>query len=184
MKITFISLTLLFNFLFITGQVKPVPAERFIHFLNSYQQDSLASLVTEDFRLVRNYTSFVNDKKTFLQDYVPNSKAYMGRFDIISVLSNEEPVQYLVEDRSDYFKYLKIKNPQWRMTFVSKENRIAEVRIDSTASYSMYRMDFRKKTSAFDQWIKETHADITTDSLLKVDGLMIRLLKEYSEQMK
>lgn len=184
MKITILVLTFLFNFLFISGQTKPVPAERFLNFLNSYQRDSLENMVTEDFRLVRNYTSFVNDKKTFLQDYVPTSKAYMGRFNIISVLSNEEPVQYLVEDRSDYFKYLKIKNPQWILTFASKENRISEVRIDSTALYTTYMMDFQKKNSDFDRWIKEKYEEVNMDSLLKTDGLLIRLLKEYSGQMK
>ncbi|MCP9752027.1 hypothetical protein [Ferruginibacter sp. HRS2-29] len=184
MKITFLVLTFLFNFLFITGQTKPVPAESFLSFLNSYQRDSLENLLTEDFRLVRNYTSFSNDKKTFLQDYVPNSKAYLGSFDIISVLSNEEPVQYLVEDKSGYFKYLKIKNPRWIMTFASKGNRISEVRIDSTASYSAYMMDFQKKNAAFDKWIKEKHQEVTMDSLMKTEGSLIRLLKEYSEQMK
>jgi hypothetical protein len=187
MKVYSCILTLSFSLTLITSscQIKRSPGEKFFVFLNDYQQDSLSYLLTDDFQLTRTYTNFSNDKATFLRDYVSSSKAYNGKYRIINIVSKTEPWKFLVEDQSDYFKYLKIENPQWIITVVSRNDKVDQVRIDSTNSYSKFTADIRRENSKFDNWIKQKYPDTTFESVLKTDGLLIRLLKEYnSEQVK
>jgi hypothetical protein len=84
------------------------PAGKFLSFLNDYQKDSLQNLITNDFQLKRTYTKYDNDKSSFLDKYLPNSRAYNGKYIILSVISDIEPKKYLVEDQSDYLKYLNV----------------------------------------------------------------------------
>jgi len=186
MKASFFKLTFFFLVipLFSYSQIKLTPAEKFFDFLNNYQKDSLDNLLTEDFKLLRTYSDFRNNKTTFLDDYISYSKAYNGKYEIVRVISNTEPQQFLVVDRSDYFKYLKIENPKWIISVFSDKNKVKQVNIDSTNSYSRYLKDMRVKNSDFDNWLEQKHPELTLDAIIKADGLLIKLLKEYYEENK
>jgi hypothetical protein len=163
-------------------QNQSTPAEKFIAFLNNYQKDSLNDLLADDFELQRTYSSYSNNKKTFLEDYISSSKAYHGKYKILKVMSNVEPQQFLVEDHSDYLQYLKIEKPKWIMTFFSDKNKINRLNIDSTISYSQFTEDLKKKSIAFDSWVKEKHPEINPNSITKTEGLFMKLLKEYCKE--
>jgi hypothetical protein len=164
------------------GQKKIVQEEKFIFFLNSYNKDSLDKILTDSFELIRTYSDFRNDKKTFLNDYLPNSKAYNGKYKIIKNIKITKPRQFLVEDKSDYFKYLKIENPKWLFTVFLEGNKVRKLNIDSTKGYAKFQSEIRKKNLYFDSWIKEKHKEINLETIMKTEGLLLKLLKEYSEE--
>jgi hypothetical protein len=169
---------------YLYGQKIVLQEEKFIYFLNAYQTDSLQNLITNKFELIRTYSNLRNDRNTFLQDYVSASKAYNGKYEILKIINNSKPRKFLVEDKSDYFKYLKIENPTWVFTIFLNGNKIQKLNIDSTKGYSKFQSDIRRKNMDFDSWVKEKHKDITLENITKSDGLLFKLLKEYSEENK
>jgi hypothetical protein len=95
-------------------------ADKFLEYLNKNQKDSLQNILSDNFHLKRTYTDFENDKLSFLNEYLPHTKSYNGKYKILEVIEPNEPKQFLVEDQSDYFKYLNIPCPNWKITIRTK----------------------------------------------------------------
>lgn len=158
------------------------PAHKFITFLNHYEIDSLQILLTDDFLLDRTYTYFTNSKSSLLDQYLPHSKNLNGKFKILKTLSDTEPVQFLVEDRSDYLKYLNIDCPSWKIAISIRGEKVYRATIDTTQSYQKYLADLKVKDAAFTRWLLDKHPDEPQEILYNTKGLLIRRLKEFSKQ--
>jgi hypothetical protein len=164
------------------GQNTPSASDKFFDFLNNYQIDSLRNLLTDDFQLKRTYTSYSNDKTSFLDNYLPNSKTYNGKYKILKVITDIEPQQFLVEDLSDYLKYLKVDCPTWKITLTTEDNKIRQVTIDTTETYKKYSADIKIADEIFMTWLKANYPEDTQEMLYNQEGLLGKRLKEYAEK--
>ncbi len=163
------------------AQNSNTPAHKFLTFLNHYETDSLQILLSDDFQLRRTYTDYSNDKFSLLDQYLPHSKNFNGKFKILKTLSEADPVQFLVEDRSDYLKYLKMDSPTWKMSIFTMGDKVQHVTIDTTQTYQKYLADLKVKDAAFGRWLLQKHPDDTQEILYNTKGLLIRRLKEYAK---
>jgi hypothetical protein len=154
----------------------------FFKFTNAYQADKLAPLLAEDFLLRRTYMTLSHDKNTFLNRYIPYSKACNGKYKVLKIIHNNEPRQFLVEDHSDYFKYLDIDCPTWIMTIATEDNRIKQVTVDTTASHRSYVTDMGAATVQFEAWLKATYPAETQEDRTQQAGILTKRLKEYARQ--
>lgn len=163
--------------------VKSKPADKFLEFLNNYQVDSLQILTTEDFQLKRTYTTYTNDKKTFINEYIPTSKSFNGKYKVLKTNDTELTTEFLVEDQSDYFKYLNIDYPKWKIILTTtNQDKIAVMTIDTTESYQAYLSQIKQKNEDFESWLKANYPDETKDNLYSTTGLLTRRLKEYAKK--
>jgi hypothetical protein len=177
-----LTLLLALNFSFACGQnSKSRHAEKFLDFLNTYQIDSLLKLVADNFKLTRTYATYSNDKKSLLDKYVPNSKNFNAKYLVIKSTNNEQTTNFLVEDRSDYLKYLNINYPKWKIKITTnRQGRVESMIIDTTESYQSYLIQMKKKSEQFESWMKQKYPTETREILYNTEGLLTRRLKEYS----
>ena len=177
-------LTLLFGLTFFVscGQTsKPNPADKFLDFLNNYQVDSLETLVADNFQLKRTYTTYTNDKKSFIDKYVPNSKSVNGKYKILKATNSGLTTDFLVEDESDYLKYLNIEYPKWKVQIITNgQGMIENMTVDTTENYQTYLTQTKEKGEQFDSWLKLKYPNETDETLYNTTGLLIQRLKEYS----
>jgi hypothetical protein len=179
-------LTLLFGLTFFVScaqSSKPKLADKFFKFLNDYQTDSLQALVADNFQLKRTYATYANDKKSFIEKYVPTSKNFNGKYKILSKKNNGAITDFLVEDQSDYLKYLNIVYPKWKIKItVNEESKIETMLIDTTKNHQVYLTQAKVKGGMFDKWLKLKYPSETTDILFNTPGLLLQRLKEYSKK--
>lgn len=180
----FIILTLVFELAFFMSRgqnSQPYPADRFLHFLNHYQLDSLQALLADNFQLKRTYTTYTNDKKSFIEKYVPNSKNFNATYKVLTITQKGQTTDFLVLDQSDFLKYLNIANPKWKMQVITNgEEKIKLVTIDTTESYRAYLIQTKEKGAQFEGWLKQKYPGETLDQLYNTAGLLTKRLKEYS----
>ncbi|MCZ4245302.1 hypothetical protein [Pedobacter punctiformis] len=177
-------LTLIFGFIFFVswGQnPKPTPADRFLNFLNNYQIDSLRVIVADNFELQRTYTKYINDKKSFLENYVPQSKVFNGKYKILKRAENKYETEYNVQDQSNYLKYLKITYPKWKIKILTNhKNMIEHMLIDTTGNYQLYLTQLKQKTKKFEKWVSQKHPTEYLKDIYANERRLTTLLKEYS----
>ena len=162
---------------------KTNPAEHFLNFLNNYQVDSLQNLVAENFQLKRTYTTYTNDKKSFIDKYVSNSKNFNGKYKILNTNKIEHMTNFLVEDQSDYLKYLNIEYPKWKVQIITNiQEKVESMTVDTTENYQSYLMQTKEKSEQFENWLKLKYPNETQEQLFKITGLMTQRLKEYSKK--
>ncbi len=160
------------------------PADKYFEFLNNYQVDSLENLLSDNFQLKRTFADFTNDKSSFLNTYIKDSKELNAKFKITRTISGNEPKQFLVEDESDALKYLDIVRPTWKITVKARGYQVEQVIIDTTESYQNYLEDITFKETAFWSWIKQSHPHETEEVLYEDKELLSKRLKEYSLKRK
>lgn len=163
-------------------KIRQSAAEKYFVFFNNNQKDSLQQLLTDDFQLQRTFTSYSNDRNSFFDTYLPNVKAVHGKYNILQVISEVEPKQFLVEDESNYFTYLNIKNPSWKITIATIGNKVNRVTIDTTEKYHQHAMEMRVKHDAFTAWLKSNYPEETEQNLMKSEGLLTERLKDYAKR--
>jgi hypothetical protein len=170
------------SFLVSYGQnLKPNPANKFLFFLNNFQVDSLQTLLADNFQFIHAYTTDTNDKAYFINKYVPISKNFNGKFRIIKATDGRQITDFLVEDQSDYFKYLNIDYPKWKIQIITNgQEKISCMTIDTTEYYQTYLTQTKKKGKQFERWLKKKYPDETNEILYNTSGLLIQRLKEYS----
>ena len=177
-------LTLLFGLLFFVGcgqKLKPNPADKFLNFLNNYQVDSLQTLVADNFQLKRTYTTYTNDKESFINKYVPNSKNFSGKYKILNTTKSEQTTNFLVEDQSDYLKYLNVDYPKWKVQIITNgQEKIESMTIDTTENYQTYLIQTKENCKQFESWLKQKYSNETNEILYNTIGLLTQRLKEYS----
>jgi hypothetical protein len=117
--------------------VKPKTiGERFIYFANTYNTDSLSTILADDFILKRNFTTFTNDRQSYLTNYTRNAARLHGRFDIISKTGNGNSEVFLVENSSDVFTYLLDEKAKWQLSVHINKSRLVDiVQIDTVAGF-------------------------------------------------
>ena len=155
------------------------PANRFIQFLNNYQRDSLANLLDDDFLMTRTYAKYTNDKQSFLGKYIDKSKAGQAKFIVLKEISIKEPRQYLVADESNFFKYLGLKSPNWKLTISTKGDKVLLTSIDTTTNYRKYLLELKVKDGEFNAWLTQKYPKETSNTISKNDTLFNSRLKEY-----
>ena len=100
----------------------------------------------------------------------------------MKVISEIEPKQFLVEDQSDYLKYLNVDYPTWKITIYTKHNKINLVTIDTTETYEKYLANIKIADELFMTWLKSNYPEITQEMLYNQEGLLAKRLKEYAEK--
>ena len=160
---------------------KTNPADKFLKFLNNYQIDSLQVLIADNFQLKRTFSSYSSDKKSFVDRYVPTSKNFNAKYKIIKAIYSEQTTEFLVEDQSDYLKYLNIDYPKWKVQIVTNgHKKIERMTIDTTANHQAYLTQAREKSEQFESWLKQKYPNETNEILYNTTGLLTQRLKEYS----
>lgn len=158
-------------------------ADKFLSYLNHYQVDSLQTLIADNFQLKRTYTTYTNDKKSFIEKYVPNSKNFNGTYKILKSTRSGQEVDFLVEDQSDYLKYLSIDFPKWKIQVITnRQGKVEHVTIDTTENYQTYLTQTKEKGGQFESWLKLKYPDETHEQLYNTAGLLTQRLKEYSKK--
>jgi hypothetical protein len=162
----------------------PTPdlALRFLNFLNVYQTDSLEKMMNDDFLLTRTYAPVTNDKESFLDKYITKSKATNASFTILKELESKEAKLYLVEDKSDYYKHLNVKNPNWKISISIKDKKVLFMSIDTVNGYTNYVKDIKAKDIEFNNWLATQYPDETSRKISNDPSLLIKRLKEFSEK--
>ena len=162
--------------------VKPrTIGERFIHFANTYNTDSLSTILADDFILKRNFTTFTNDRQSYLTNYTRNAARLHGRFDIISKTGNGNPEVFLVENSSDVFTYLLDEKAKWQLSVHTNKDRLVDVvQIDTVAGYNQFKQRLVFVQSKFDKWLSLAHPDESPNTLVgDTTGLYTRRLIEF-----
>ena len=165
------------------GQRLKSTSGKFLDFLNNYQTDSLSVLLADSFHLQRTYTTYTNDKTSFIDEYVPNSKNLNGKYKVLKATYNELTAEFLVEDQSDYYKYLNVDSPKWKIILTTNnQDKIMSMTIDTTESYQSYLLQIKQKDEDFESWLKTNYPNETKDALYSTTGLLTRRLKEYAKK--
>lgn len=162
--------------------VKPkTVGERFINFANTYNTDSLETILADDFILKRNFTTFTNDRESYLINYTRNAARLHGRFDIISKTGNGNPEVFLVENSSDVFTYLLDEKAKWQLSVhTNKDKQVDVVQIDTAAGYNQFKQRLIFVQSKFDKWLSKAHPDESPNMLVgDTTGLYTRRLIEF-----
>ncbi|UPT66132.1 MAG: hypothetical protein M0D57_16825 [Sphingobacteriales bacterium JAD_PAG50586_3] len=148
--------------------VKPKTiGERYLYHVNTYNADSLDKMLADDFILKRNFTTFTNNKQTFLTTYLRNSSRVHGRYDVVSKTSNGNPEVFLVENSSDVFTYLLADKPKWQLSVHTNKNSLVNVvQIDTVAGYSVYKQTLDFVQQRFNNWLDKAHPGETTNILI------------------
>lgn len=161
----------------------PNVAQKFLAFLNNYQIDSLDILVADNFQLKRTYTTYTNDKLSFIEEYIPAVENHKGMYRILKTTANGPITDFLVEDQSDYLKYLIIPYPTWKIQIMANsKEKIESMIIDTTENYPAYLIEAKEKGHQFEEWMKGKYPAETNEILYKTKGLLIQRLKEYSNK--
>ncbi|MBL7764655.1 MAG: hypothetical protein JNJ58_01055 [Chitinophagaceae bacterium] len=176
------SILLIMVSLAVKGQHQSTAEYLFLEYLNNYQKDSLQNLLSEDFEFKRSYTTLTMDKANLIEKYLPESKAFQGKFIVLKVLHQQDPKQFLVEDQSNYLKYLKVDYPTWKMTITVKNNLIEQVYMDTTDKYQDYVKNVKIVAKVFMNWLQKHYPEETEERLFNEEGLLEKRLKEYSEK--
>jgi hypothetical protein len=159
--------------------------ERYIYFANACNKDSLDKILANDFTLKRNFTTFTNNKESFLDSYLRNTSRVHGRFDILSKTSQGNPEVFLVENSSDVFTYLLDYKPKWQLSVhTNKNNFIDIVQIDTVAGYSHFKQTFDFVQARFDKWLSLAHPGETNNSLIgDTTDLYTKRLMEFQKMV-
>jgi hypothetical protein len=171
-KITFI-ISILFCF---SGfSQKNNPSQKFITYLNNYQEKELATIITSDFKLKRSFSSIVTNRKEFLASYLKDCETLIAKYKIIEQPNEENQNYYLVLDQSQYLKLLQVKFPTWKMFIKTVAGKVSEVTLEPTEDYESYLEELNSKTELFYTWMSENYpeADIqnTNDLSVTIDYL-------------
>ena len=165
-----------------TQKTKP-QSDEFLELLNSYQTDSLQSILATNFIINRTYTNYKTDLNLFLGEYMQKSKAFNGKYNIIKVISTKEPKVFLIEDQSDYLKYLQVSFPTWKiMIRRNPENKIEGVTFDTTETFGKYSLDIKAKEASFNKWLENKYPNETLELLHENNKLLFERLKMYSSR--
>jgi hypothetical protein len=157
--------------------------DKYYQYLNSYQGDSLQTLLADDFKVTMNYSEHFYDRASFFSRYLKNYQAYNQKSKILKTISDDEPGTFLVEDNSDYLKYLKVSPPKWAVTIRSENGVIHEINVDTTETTRTYFIDLQQKNDKFTLWLAKKYPYESPEVLHGTEGLFLQRLKEYSETL-
>lgn len=163
---------------------KPKTAgERYIYFANTYNKDSLDKILADDFILKRNFTTFTNNKESFLGSYLRNTSRVHGHYDILSKTPTGNPEIFLVENSSDVFTYLIDVKPKWQISVHTNKDRLVDiVQIDTVPGYSQFKQTLEFVQYKFDKWLRLAHPGETNNSLISdTTDLYTRRLMEFQQ---
>lgn len=128
-------------------KTSPKTATRFLAYLNYYRSQQLAPMLADNFRLRRTYSDLTQDKAAFLDKYIPQSKAYNGKFMVLDRQEHADTTVFFVEDHSDYLKRLDISSPKWYLKVIlNAEGLVESMIIDTAAGYSQYQQALKEKS--------------------------------------
>lgn len=166
--------------------VKPKTiGERYIYFANTYNKDSLDKILADDFILKRNFTTFTNNRESFLGSYLRNTSRVHGHYDILSKTSNGNPEVFLVENSSDVFTYLIDVKPKWQISVHTNKDRLVDVvQIDTVPGYNQFKQTLEFVQYKFDKWIAKAHPGETTNILIgDTTDLYTKRLMEFQKMV-
>ena len=177
----FAALLILFSFTLCTESHEDA-STRYFRFLNGQQSDSLQLLLTPDFKVTLTYATYFYNRADFFSKYLKNLKDHNEKTRIVKTLSDKEPKQFLVEDSSDYLKYLNIGNPTWIVTVKSQDDKISEVIVDTTKMSRQFFKDVKEKSDHFHEWLEKKYSYQSPSILFDTAGLLLKRLREYKQE--
>jgi hypothetical protein len=151
----------------------------FIHSLNTYNTKQLEKMISTDFCITRDFTSFQHNRSSFLSSYIHNSKILRAKFEILTMQQSENQLELIVLDYSDYITYLAIKAPTWKIILSFQDATINRMHIVATAESKNYLNLVKLKDDQFKSW-HEAHyplEELAIDNLL--NPIYIQRLKEF-----
>ena len=156
-------------------------AHTFLSALNNYNRDSLQLITSESFQWKEVYENYGFMKKEFLDSFVLFSKAINGKFIATKILLSGDSTVFIVEDITYYSTYLKLKPLFWKISIISKNDKIDRIESDTTIGYKEYLDDFMIKHEKFVKWLTNKYPQETESALFhNMEALFEKRLKEYS----
>jgi len=155
--------------------------DKYYNYLNNYQSDDLQNILADDFKITLTYTDYFYNRADFFDRYLRIYKAYKEKSSIVKTISDKEPKKFLVEDNSDYLQYFNVDRPKWIVTFMTADNKIQEINIDTTETSGNYFKEIKEKSDGFTKWLKTKYPEETSTILHETEGLFLKRLKEYVE---
>jgi len=154
---------------------------KFLDLVNKYQTSDLQSLLSDDFVMERTCLGYTNNKNSFIVEYIPSRKTLNAKFKVLKVLADKPSKVFLVEEPSDYLKYLRVPYPTWKMTIFVSNNQVKNVVIDSTDSWPKHQTELLKKGEDFEKWVEKKYHENEAELNKTYSHLMMRL-KEYARR--
>jgi hypothetical protein len=164
--------------------VKPkTVGERFIMHMNNYDTDSLSAIIDDGFELTRTYVKISHTKSSFLKEYIPLTQRLHARFNIKEQTTNTNPEVFIVEDQSDFFTFLMIDPPKWKLNiYKNDKNLISKVVMDTTQGYAYYVKTGTFMSNKFEYWLRKYHPGETLNILTSdTNNLYSKRLIEYRD---
>ena len=152
------------------------PEEQFIYYMNRLDKVKLDELLTEDFVLSRSFADYRNDRASFLGEYLQSAKDVNGVFNIMERSGNT----FVIEDQSDYFKYLDVDYPNWKLTVNTRKGKVYSAVIDTIENHYLFVREVKAKEIAFDTWRKKAYPNDVSATGFKGTALTMKRMKEYS----
>jgi hypothetical protein len=162
----------------ITASAQENTADQFLKYLNSYQKEELARMITPDFKFKRKFATKTTDRKEFLYKYLEDSKALRAKFKVIEKPDGKTQNYYVVEDQSQYLKLLDVKFPKWNMTITTVGGKVSEVILAPTEDYDTYVAELNSKGEKFNAWMQERHPKVRLEKLTDL-AQVVDYLNEY-----
>lgn len=165
---------------FVIAQSNDVIVNNFFQFTNEYKKESLENLLTDDFELTRTYSTYKNDKSSFLTNYLNYSQLLKGKFTVINRIHSNEKSIYLAVDSSLFYTLLDIPSPIWKFSFTILSNKITKIQIDTSDSYTNYLSVLQEKNNQFESWLQQKDLNNGMLTINSSSKLYLEKLEEYS----
>jgi hypothetical protein len=166
-----------------TQKTTSIPSPSFFNFLNTYQADSLQTLLADNFKIKRTFAIEKTDRIHFFEYHIPVSSNINSKFKVLKFEISGKSEKYLIEEESDFIKLLDIDHPRWIITLIKdSSNKIETAIFDTTDTFRKYLNQSEAKGRGFFKWLEHSFPVETTDSLYATRGLMRKRLIEYLGQ--
>lgn len=156
------------------------PGEKFIHYVNTYQKDSLQQIITPGFVYKYGFVDYKHDYNSFINQYINLSKSLEADFVVIKKLPGKNPEKFHLRDNGNYFKYLEVTPPEWIISIHTDDAGMIDwAQLDTVQGYAKYVAEITPKNKKFENWLGANFKEDLNIMVTDTTGLYSRRLKEY-----
>jgi hypothetical protein len=164
-----------------SGQDVSKISSKFFYFINTYQLDSLESLLDSDFLLIRQYyLGNDDDKFKFLNQTIPDLNKFNSRYEVLeSYLGTDRTSKFIVEEQGEFQRIHRFQPLTFIYTISSNRSKLTYITIDTTNGFTKFYADYEIAWDSFIQWVGLHHSEVSIEGLLAERKLILAYLKEY-----